>query len=196
MTVSSSEVKFETETEEISLPIEFSPKEYSCTQIENFLILEIKDLSKAKLFIFNPKTLYFKMLDEKNLAFEKSSISFDHVLKDFASTSLTKTLTFDKNTVTEKIISPKFADFRINENTVCYAFLESIINENYPLAKKLLAGKYSSIEDDQFREYFGKCIKFFHIKQNKFLLIYNDSNKIISFTTFQDQIEDFAIEEI
>jgi hypothetical protein len=194
LVIGSREITYQTDNEELCVPVEMQIGEYSCFTIENFSCIKLKNKNKEIIYLYNPEDSKLKIYKGNDFKIEKKEITFKHQFSDVASTITKKKLIFDKNSIKEEIIENNFAsNYQITTQTICYAFLDCVLQKNYVLAKKFLHNNFSSITDEQFSEFFGEYYKFFPIDYNKFILIYNNENKIITFSVDENLILDFEI---
>ena len=154
--ISSSDVTYTTETQKIVCPVDFSPKEFSCKVIANFSAVILTKASTSKLLLFNPKTNLFKIYKGKDFEVSTNKITFTQTFQDFAASTIDKVLNFEKDSFQEEIISSNISAYHLLPQTICFAFLDCVLQENYSLAKRLLANNFENISHEKFKDFFGK----------------------------------------
>lgn len=190
--LSKRDLKIKSDEEEISLPIaEYS--QYSCKSIENFLVLLLSNKKHEVLYLYNPKTKVFKAYKGKDFNFSKTEITFTYPLNDFAKSVFDKKLILNQNELKEENLSFKKENHHLQRETICYAFLECMLNKNYNLAREFLSSNFDNIENEKFNEFFGNFYKFFFLSSERYLLIYHTDNKIVNFKMENEKIIDFEI---
>lgn len=189
--VSNNDLSIKCKDEEMTFPLPENSLEYVCKPVENFIAIWIKTKSYEMLFIYNPQTKVFKSYKGYNFKIEKAQISFSQKSKDFAKSKFDKKLILNKDEIKEETSSFQKENFFLQNETICYAFLDCILNQNYTLARELLSLNLKDVEDEKFKDFFGKFYKFFPLSPTKFVLIYNNETKVVVFTLNDKQITDF-----
>jgi len=191
ITLSKTQLSIKSDIEQIDLPFELDLKEYVCKSIENFLVITANNF----LIVYNPKTRFFKTMKGTSFEFENNEITFCQNLSNFAKTKLKKRIILKQDEITEINLSIENESYYLQEECICFAFLDCIMNENYSLAKELLSSSFEDANEKDFINFFGKFYKFFPLSQTKFVLIYPQENKIINFKQENHKICDFGFDE-
>jgi len=188
--ISQSEILINCDKEELTFPVEENLIDYTLSSWQNHLCGLLKFKTFERLFLYNPKNGVFKIYKGKNFEI-KNEITFDQMLANFARSKISKKISLSNEELKEETLSSKHQNYHLQEESVCYAFLDSVLQNNFSLAKELLCEELKETDSNKIREYFGIFFKFFPLSSNEFVLIYKNQCKTISFTTKNNKIFDF-----
>ena len=192
--ISQNEVCITCDKEELSFPIEENLLDYSFSSWQNHLCGLLKFKNFERLFLFNPKTGKFKTYKGKEFVI-KDEITFNQNLPNFARCIITKKLSISNEEIKEEILSSEHQSYRLQEECICYAFLDCVLQNNLALAKELLCEELKETDSKKIREYFGNFFKFFPLSSSEFVLLYQNECKSISFKTKNKKIYDFEFSD-
>ncbi len=191
ISLSRKQISIKSDSEQIDLPIESNIKEYVCKSIENFLVISTSNF----LVVYNPKTKFLKTYKGTSFELKNKEIIFCQKLSNFAKTKIEKNISFKEDVLSEKIVSIENNKYYLQEQCLCFAFLDCILTENYSLAQELLSSSFENVNEKDFVDFFGKFYKFFPLSTTRFVLIYPQENKIINFKQDNNKICDFEFVE-
>ena len=188
------EMSFSLDDHTLTLPLHQVPNEYEISSIEDFAVMLLKNEDCEKLVLFNINNSSFKFYTSPHFEIKNSEIKFENKYKDFSNLSQNCTLKISKGKIDERKEDVKTPDISLNEQLLCYGFLDAIKEKNFLVAKKLLTSEKQNVEDEKLQGFFENFLSYFQLTPNVFAIIYPFKTKILHFKLSDGKISDFSFE--